>query len=140
MLFLQKTVKCSANVFPFDLVLAQIFKQTWEEKMYCECIWDTCLISHSINYPSLSPFQITVVYSVILSTPILSETRIPFSGRSTFRFPIESQTLTIWPCNDLDFQMTLTLDLTQLPWYSNLSYIWCTTLSAIKFLYELMQK
>ena len=33
--------------------------------------------------------------------------RMPFSRRPTSRLPIESQTLTIWPWNDLDLGMTL---------------------------------
>ena len=35
---------------------------------------------------------------------------MPFSRRSTSHFLIESQTLTIWPWNDLDLGMTLTSD------------------------------
>ena len=35
-------------------------------------------------------------------------TRMSFSWRPTSRLPIESQTLTIWPWNDLDLGMTLT--------------------------------
>ena len=33
-----------------------------------------------------------------------------FQSKATFRLPIESQTLKIWPWNDLDLGMTLTSD------------------------------
>ena len=40
--------------------------------------------------------------------------RVPFSRRPTIRLPIESQTFTIWPWNDLDlydFDLIYGLDL-----------------------------
>ena len=33
---------------------------------------------------------------------LMTTTIIPFSRRAHLRFPIEDQTLTIWPRNDLD--------------------------------------
>ena len=40
------------------------------------------------------------------------KTRMPFSRRPTSRLPIESQTLTIWPWNNLDTGVTMTLFMT----------------------------
>ena len=66
-----------------------------------------------------------------------------FSWRPTFCLLIESQTLRIWPWNDLDLEMSCNQisTLTQWAWYWNVTQIWprCTSCTKMKFLRQLLQ-
>ena len=74
--------------------------------MFTFCLF--CYLKYYLSFPMNCDFWILPFVHNILCNQNLFQTRILCIQRPTSHLPIESQTLTIWPCNNLDLCKTLT--------------------------------